>query len=92
MGFAGACSAAAAARPPVATPAVASAVAKTPSPEHERAVALSNEGDATVKVNVDGAIEKRAEALRWKPDNVDVLWKVSRACENQRLNSRHCRA
>jgi hypothetical protein len=76
----------------VATPAVASAVAKTPSPEHERAVALSNEGDATVKVNVDGAIEKHAEALWWKPDNVDVSWKVSRACENQRLNSGHCRA
>jgi tetratricopeptide (TPR) repeat protein len=91
LGLAVACSAAAPVRPTVATPVVASAevpvvtsVAVPPrSPLHERALALSNEGDATVKVSVDGAIEKYVEALRLEPDNVDILWKVSRAYEKK---------
>jgi tetratricopeptide (TPR) repeat protein len=86
LGLAVACSAAAPVRPGVATPVVASAAsprAGASSAVHERALALSNEGDATVKVNVDGALEKYAEALRLEPDNVDVLWKASRAYEKK---------
>jgi tetratricopeptide (TPR) repeat protein len=49
------------------------------SAKHQRAVALSNEADAAVKVNVEGAIAKYLEALQVEPGNVDVLWKLSRA-------------
>ena len=42
-------------------------------------MALSNEADATVKVNVEGAIAKYTESLQLEPSNVDVLWKLSRA-------------
>jgi tetratricopeptide (TPR) repeat protein len=83
LGLAVACSAAAPVRPTVATPAEASAGAPQKAAEHERALALSNAGDAAVKVNVDGAIEKYVEALQVEPDNVDVLWKVSRAYEKR---------
>jgi tetratricopeptide (TPR) repeat protein len=86
LGLAVACSAAAPVRPGIATPVVASAAspqAGAPSAVHERALALSNEGDARLKVNVDGAIEKYTEALRLEPDNVDVLWKASRAYEKK---------
>ena len=87
------CPAPAPVRPPVVVEVAAS---PAPSPMRERVVALANEGDAEVKVSVDAAIEKYAEALRLEPDNVDVPWKVSRAYEKkedwQRPNSRHCRA
>ena len=84
LGFVVACSAPAPARSPI----VMSGGAKVPalpaaSLVHERVVALANAGDATVKVSVDGAIEKYLEALRLEPDNVDVLWKVSRAYEKK---------
>jgi tetratricopeptide (TPR) repeat protein len=85
LGLAAACSAAAPVRPKVAMPAVASAAA-VPRPSnavHERALQLSNEGDATVKVNVEGAIEKYTEALRLEPNNVDVLWKASGAYQKK---------
>jgi tetratricopeptide (TPR) repeat protein len=78
------CSAPAPVRPPVVTPVVAEVAAPpAPSPVHARVVALSNEGDAAVKVSVDAALEKYAEALRLEPDNVDVLWKASRAYEKK---------
>ena len=36
-----------------------------------------------MKVNVEGAIAKYLEALRVEPDNVEVLWKLSRAQERK---------
>lgn len=69
LGCVAARSAPAPARSPVVTH-VGAEVAASParSPAHERVVASVNEGDATVKVSVDGAIEERA--LRLEPDNV----------------------
>ena len=81
--FALACSAAAPLRPTVVAPARASLAAPHKAADHERALALSNAGDATLKLDVDGAIEKYLQALRLEPDNVDVLWKLSRAYDKK---------
>jgi tetratricopeptide (TPR) repeat protein len=64
---------------PAPPPVVAKPVDTDAAEKHQRAVALSNEGDAAVKVNVEGAIAKYLEALQVEPDNIDVLWKLSRA-------------
>lgn len=50
---------------------------------HERALALLDEGDATLKVNVERAIEKYEQALELQPTNLDGLWKLSRAQEKK---------
>lgn len=50
---------------------------------HERAAALVTEGDAVLKVNVDSAIEKYAQALQAEPANLDALWKLSAAHEKK---------
>lgn len=67
---------------PVSAPPAAKPV-ETAAEKHQRAVALSNEADATVKVNVEGAIAKYLEALQVEPDNVDVLWKLSAAYDKK---------
>ena len=71
-----------AARPlPVPTPAKSADTAATAN--HQRALALVNEGDRTVKVDVEAAIAKYTESLQLEPDNVDVLWKLSRAYDKK---------
>jgi len=72
------------ARPPVARP--VPVVAKPDdgaARDRERARALVQEGDATLKVNVDGAIEKYAAALQLDSVNVYALWKLSLAYEKK---------
>lgn len=54
-----------------------------PKREHERAVALLDEGDALLKVNVDAAIEKYRQALELEPANLDGLGKLARAQEKK---------
>ena len=65
----------------VKTPAVQTEPVKTA--EQERVEALLKEGDATVKVNVEGAIEKYAQALQLDSTNVPALWKLSLAYEKK---------
>ncbi|MES1184223.1 MAG: hypothetical protein ABUL60_10425 [Myxococcales bacterium] len=57
--------------------------ATTASRGHERALALLNEGDALLKVSVDGAIEKYQQALELEPGNLDGLWKLACAQEKK---------
>jgi tetratricopeptide (TPR) repeat protein len=49
--------------------------------ERERARTLVEEGDATLRVTVEGAIEKYRQALEVEPGNLDALWKLSVAYE-----------
>lgn len=64
---------------PAPSPVAAKPAHNDAAENHRRAVALSNAGDASVKVNVEEAIARYQQALQLEPNNVDVLWKLSRA-------------
>ena len=47
------------------------------------AINLANEGDQSVKINVEGAITKYEQALSLDPTNHTILWKLARAQEKK---------
>ena len=47
------------------------------------AINLSNEGDQSVKVNVEGAIQKYEQAIDLDPTNHRILWKLAGAYEKK---------
>jgi tetratricopeptide (TPR) repeat protein len=47
------------------------------------AINLSNEGDQSVKVNVEGAIQKYEQAIDLDPTNHRILWKLATAYEKK---------
>jgi tetratricopeptide (TPR) repeat protein len=47
------------------------------------AINLSNEGDESVKVNVEGAIQKYEQAIDLDPTNHRILWKLATAYEKK---------
>ena len=47
------------------------------------AINLANEGDQSVKVNVDNAIQKYEQAVQLDPANHRILWKLSAAYEKK---------
>lgn len=49
------------------------------SRDHIEAVNLANEGDRSVKVNVEGAIQKYEQARQLDPSNHRILWKLAKA-------------
>lgn len=71
------------ARPPVAKPLPVAKVESAKAREQERVSALLREGDAALPVNVDGAIQKYAQALQIDSVNVPVLWKLALAYERK---------
>jgi tetratricopeptide (TPR) repeat protein len=53
------------------------------SRDHIEAVNLANEGDQSIKVNVEGAIEKYEQALQLDPSNHRIIWKLATAYEKK---------
>jgi len=53
------------------------------SRDHIEAINLANEGDQSVKVNVEGAIQKYEQALQLDPTNHRILWKLAVAYEKK---------
>ena len=53
------------------------------SRDHIEAINLANEADRTVKVNVEGAIQKYEEAVQRDPTNHRILHKLSNAYEKK---------
>jgi len=53
------------------------------SRDHIEAINLANEGDQSVKVNVEGAIQKYEQAIQLDPTNHRILWKLSTAYEKK---------
>jgi tetratricopeptide (TPR) repeat protein len=51
--------------------------------DHIEAINLANEGDRSVKVNVEGAIQKYEQAKQLDPTNHKILWKLSNAYEKK---------
>lgn len=51
------------------------------SRDHIEAINLANQGDKSVKVNVDGAIQKYEQAHKLDPTNHLILWKLAKAYE-----------
>ena len=49
------------------------------SRDHIEAINLANEGDQSVKVNVEGAITKYEQAIQLAPTNHRILWKLANA-------------
>jgi len=47
------------------------------------AINLANEGDQSVKVNVEGAIQKYEQAIDLDPTNHRILWKLANAYEKK---------
>jgi tetratricopeptide (TPR) repeat protein len=47
------------------------------------AINLANEGDQSVKVNVEGAIQKYEQAIQLDPTNHRILWKLAVAYEKK---------
>ena len=47
------------------------------------AINLSNEGDQSVKINVEGAIQKYEQAIDLDPTNHRILWKLASAYEKK---------
>jgi len=47
------------------------------------AINLANEGDQSVKVNVEGAIQKYEQAISLDPTNHRILWKLATAYEKK---------
>lgn len=53
------------------------------SRDHIEAVNLANQGDQSIKVNVEGAIEKYEQALQLDSGNHRILWKLATAYEKK---------
>jgi len=53
------------------------------SRDHIEAINLANEGDRSVKVNVEGAIQKYEQAIQLDPTNHLILWKLAKAYEKK---------
>jgi tetratricopeptide (TPR) repeat protein len=53
------------------------------SRNHIEAINLANEADQSVKVNVEGAIQKYEQARQLDPTNHQILWKLSVAYEKK---------
>ncbi len=53
------------------------------SRDHIEAINLANEGDRSVKVNVEGAIQKYEQAISLDPTNHRILWKLAKAYEKK---------
>jgi tetratricopeptide (TPR) repeat protein len=53
------------------------------SRDHIEAINLANEGDQSVKVNVEGAIQKYEQAIQLDPSNHRILWKLANAYEKK---------
>jgi tetratricopeptide (TPR) repeat protein len=53
------------------------------SRSHIEAINLANEGDQSVKVNVEGAIVKYEQAIQLAPTNHRILWKLANAYEKK---------
>jgi|SRR5688572_17419064 len=53
------------------------------SRNHIEAINLANEGDQSIKVNVEGAIQKYEQAIQLDPTNHRILWKLSGAYEKK---------
>ena len=53
------------------------------SRDHIEAINLANEGDRSVKVNVEGAIQKYEQAIQLDPTNHRILWKLAKAYEKK---------
>ncbi len=53
------------------------------SRDHIEAINLANEGDQSVKVNVEGAIQKYEQAVQLDPTNHRILWKLASAYEKK---------
>ena len=53
------------------------------SRDHIEAINLANEGDRSVEVNVEGAIQKYEQARQLDPTNHRILWKLAKAYEKK---------
>jgi tetratricopeptide (TPR) repeat protein len=53
------------------------------SRDHIEAINLANEGDQSIKVNVEGAIQKYEQAIQLDPSNHLILWKLAVAYEKK---------
>ena len=53
------------------------------SRDHIEAINLANEGDRSIKVNVEGAIQKYEQARQLDPSNHAILWKLAKAYEKK---------
>jgi tetratricopeptide (TPR) repeat protein len=53
------------------------------SRDHIEAINLANDADQSVKVNVEGAIQKYEQARRLDPTNHQILWKLAVAYEKK---------
>jgi len=53
------------------------------SRNHIEAINLANEGDQSIKVNVEGAIQKYEQAVQLAPTNHRILWKLATAYEKK---------
>ena len=53
------------------------------SRDHIEAINLANEGDRSVKVNVEGAISKYEQAVNLDPTNHRIMWKLAKAYEKK---------
>ena len=53
------------------------------SRDHIEAINLANQGDQSVKVNVEGAIQKYEQAVGLDPSNHRIIWKLAKAYEKK---------
>jgi tetratricopeptide (TPR) repeat protein len=53
------------------------------SRDHIEAINLANEGDKSVKVNVEGAIANYEQATQFDPSNHLIIWKLANAYEKK---------
>ncbi|MFO7179920.1 MAG: tetratricopeptide repeat protein [Pseudomonadota bacterium] len=53
------------------------------SRDHIEAINLANEGDQSLRVNVEGAIQKYEQAVQLAPTNHRILWKLATAYEKK---------
>jgi len=53
------------------------------SRDHIEAINMANEGDQSIKVNVEGAIQKYEQAVQLDPSNHRILWKLAVAYEKK---------
>jgi len=53
------------------------------SRDHIEAIELANEGDKSIAVNADGAIQKYEQALTLSPTSHLIVWKLSKAYEKK---------
>ncbi len=53
------------------------------SRDHIEAINLANEGDQSLKVNTEGAIQKYEQAVQLDPSNHRIMWKLAKAYEKK---------